>query len=124
MGMALDVRFSDSTTPAWLAIRDRLLSVGDSPVLRMLDGLPAFPDEQPEEGWRELRISLDGTMITLRRSPEGFSCVAWGNTDANGERAWKRLAWACAMAGSGKIVSLTGVQTAEEFASEKQLFSS
>lgn len=65
----------------WSALVDRLKVLGESPILRMIDGLPAFPDEVPADGWKELRIGLAGGMVTVRRTLEGFSCVTWGTAD-------------------------------------------
>lgn len=107
MGMTLDIRFPAGSVPGWEAIRAKLTAAGESPLLRMIDGLPAFPDEVPEPTWRELRVSLGGPMITLRRTDAGFACVAWGNLDEAGIQAWNRLAWACAAAGEGTVQSLS-----------------
>lgn len=58
MGMDRTVRFPCGTIPSWDLIRTQLARLGlDSP-LRMIDGLPAFPDEAPEPGWRELRVGV------------------------------------------------------------------
>jgi hypothetical protein len=67
----------------------------------MIDNLPAFPDEEPEPGWRELRVSLGGGMLTLRREPGRWSVVVWGNADEALRRDQDLLARVCAEAGGG-----------------------
>jgi hypothetical protein len=75
----------------WRALVERLTGLGESPVLRMIDGLPAFPDETPVEDWKELRIGLAGGMVTLRRTSDGYSCVTWGTADAALQESTDRL---------------------------------
>ena len=82
----------------------------------MIDDLPAFPDEVPEPGWRELRISLSGGMVTIRAAPTGWTCVIWGNADPALARSWDICCWAIASAGNGSITSDDGLShTADEF---------
>ena len=78
MGLQRDVTFAGEP-PAWSALRDRLAAAGLAAGLRMVDGLPAFPDEEPEPGWRELRLGTPGGMVTLRLAPGRLSVVVWGN---------------------------------------------
>jgi hypothetical protein len=61
----------------------------------MIDGLPAFPDEQPEDSWRELRIGLSGQMVTVKKIPAGFSCVSWGTDDPSLKRVFENVVTAC-----------------------------
>ena len=75
----------------------------------MIDGLPAFPDEIPEPGWRELRISLTGGMVTIRAEASGWSCVIWGNAEAALARSRDICCWAIASASGGSIVTEDGV---------------
>ncbi|HEY2783486.1 MAG TPA: hypothetical protein VGJ05_00805 [Fimbriiglobus sp.] len=77
--------------PSWDHIAAKLSESGDPPAVRMIDGLPAFPDEIPEDGWKELRIGLAGTMLTLRRTADAISVVTWGSTDPVLEAARNRL---------------------------------
>lgn len=77
----------ERTVPAakpfeWPKLVARLKELGETPVLRMIDGLPAFPDETPADDWKELRIGLAGGMVTVRRTSDGYSCVTWGTVDA------------------------------------------
>ena len=100
MGMERIVTFAGSA-PSWPAIRDRLAAAGITPQMRMIDNLPAFPDEEPDESWTELRVSLGGGMVTLRREPSRIRVIIWGNADAALERDQETVVRACAHAGSG-----------------------
>lgn len=67
----------------WIGLRDRLSAAGFPPVVRMIDGLPAFPDEIPEEGWKELRLGFAAGMVTLRREGSSIRCITWGTEDSS-----------------------------------------
>jgi hypothetical protein len=82
----------------------------------MIDGLPAFPDESPEGEWRELRVGFAAGMVTLRRGSGALTCVIWSNADSALLAARDRLAWACAAAGQGTLVTDSGEVSADEFA--------
>src|SRR5580692_6736515 len=101
MGLDCTVRFSAGVVPAWEAIKGQLARVGELAPLRMIDGLPAFPDESPEPNWRELRIGFPAGMVTLRRNADTLACVIWSNADAALLAARDRVAWASAAAGDG-----------------------
>ncbi len=116
MGLDCTTHFSTAETPAWEAIHTSLVRVIDSPQLRMIDGLPAFPDEIPTDDWKELRLGFDSGMVTIRRRRSALTCVVWGNADEALHSAWNRVVWACAVAGNGTIESTTGRSTPEEFA--------
>lgn len=102
MGVELTVRFAGEL-PDFGAIRAQLARFGEVPPVRMIDGLPAFPDETPEAGWRELRFGFAAGMVTLRRAPGALVCVVWGTADADLLAARDRVAWACAEAGGGTV---------------------
>ena len=116
MGLDCTIRFPTGSVPAWDAVRGRLAQVGESAPLRMIDGLPAFPDESPEEGWRELRVGCTAGMVTLRHTHDTITCVVWSNADAALLAARDRVAWACAAAGEGAVQTPDGALSAEEFA--------
>ena len=97
MGMERVVEFA-GPPPSWQAIRDAITAVGLTPMLRMIDGLPAFPDENPEDGWRELRLSTSGGMMTLRLEPNRLSVVVWGNSGPELLSDWEAVVRACATA--------------------------
>ena len=89
---------------AWDDLRDRLTADGFDPVLRMIDGLPAFPDESPDPAWQELRLGFPAGMITLRRDGTRIRCITWGTDDAT-------LATAC----DACVIALQACGLAAEF---------
>ena len=103
MGVDRTIRFPAAEPPAWDAIRDQLRRVGEDGSLRMIDGMPAFPDEEPAVDWRELRVSLGGGMLTLRREPGRMRVIVWGNADEALKRDQQALAQACAEVGGGLV---------------------
>lgn len=120
MGVELTIAFAGEV-PEFEAIRAQLGRVCAVPPLRMIDGLPAFPDETPEAGWRELRFGFPAGMVTLRRAPGALSCVVWGTADAGLLAARDALAWACAAAGGGAVATDAGQQSADEFARSRAI---
>jgi len=116
MGMDRTIRFPPHHTPTWVAIRAQLGRVGEQATLRMIDGLPAFPDEELVPGWKEVRIGFSAGMVTLRAIPDGFASVVWGNADSNLRSAWDKLCWAAACAGGGEVLTPTGAMPAADFA--------
>lgn len=103
MGVERVVRFPGGSPPDWPAVTAKLADAGEPGVLRMIDGLPAFPDEVPAAGWQELRVGVAGGMVTLRRTDAEVRCVTWGTADPAQRRAWDLCAWAVAAAGQGAI---------------------
>ena len=102
MGMERVVRFSDAG-PTWPAIRDHLAAAGISVQMRMIDNMPAFPDEEPPSNWRDLRVSLGEGMITLRREPGQIRVIVWGNADEALRGDQEALTRACMTAGGGVV---------------------
>lgn len=84
--------------PTWAAVAGELARTGPPPVVRMIDGQPAFPDEVPADGWREVRVSLPAGMVTIRRQPGAWTCVVWGTDDPALLAARDRVAEAIAAA--------------------------
>jgi len=116
MGLQRTIRFPNDSRPQWESVRLAFARVSESPVVRMIDDLPAFPDEIPEPGWRELRLSLTGGMVTLRSTPGGWDCVIWGNAEVGLLKSWNAACWAVAEAGKGSVVLDDGaLGTAGEF---------
>ena len=116
MGLSRTVMFPSEARPTWESIRTALVSLGETPVVRMIDNLPAFPDEIPEPGWFELRVSLAGGMVTLRTAATGWLVSIWGNADAGLLRSWSVACWAIAAAGQGSVILEDGTpKSAEEF---------
>lgn len=116
MGQDRTVRFRAGHVPAWGSIKSQLLRVGEPGTLRMIDGLPAFPDETPEPGWNELRVAAGGAMVTVRRGADSLACIVWGNADAVLLTSWNKFVWACASAGDGAVLTDSGAVSATEFA--------
>ena len=80
--MGMEVTIADGAGLAWPTIRERIHAAGLTFSIRMIDNLPAFPDETPEDGWKEVRLSLPTGMVTLRKVGADLSCIVWGNADA------------------------------------------
>src|SRR5262245_9709489 len=122
MGMEQTVTFPAGSPPAWSAARDLLMARGFPMQVRMIDGELAFPDEEPPENWRELRLSTpEGMMVTVRREQNRVVLVVWGNGDAGLVQAWNALTWAFAKAGKGNIDTADGLQSAAEYGSRMDL---
>ncbi len=105
MGVERLIRFRPGTAPGWPEIAAKLVAAGEQPVLRMIDGLPAFPDEVPDPGWREVRVGLSGGMVTIRRAGDEVRCVTWGTADTTLQDALDRCSRAVAAAGDGTVVA-------------------
>lgn len=116
MGLDRIIRYPTPETPRWEAIQAELARVGTPASLRMINGLPAFPDEVPEPNWKELRLGMSAGMVTIRRGPGFLTCVVWGNGDDALQLAWCKVIWACAQAGSGLVETEAGAIPASEFA--------
>jgi len=116
MGMQRTVRFDPDTVPAWDAVRGQLDRLGVTAAVKMIDNLPAFSDETPEPGWKELRVGTPNGMVTLRAEPGSLACVVWGNADDALRADWDALCWACAAAGAGRVETAEGLHAADTFA--------
>src|SRR5437763_2264659 len=91
--------------PPWPAVRAHLSEAGLPLLMRMIDGQPAFPDEDPPDDWRELRVAAPAGMVTLRRQPGGVTVLVWGNADNSLQSAAATLAQALADLTGGHIQS-------------------
>jgi hypothetical protein len=116
MGLEQTVTIPDGAALPWAALVERLAVHGFPVHLRMIDGLPAFPDEQPPDDWRELRAGTPAGMVTLRRTPAGVGVVVWGNADAALQAAANALVWATADVTGGAVAAPAGPQSADAFA--------
>ena len=103
MGMEQTVSFASGTVPAYTSVRDFLDARGFPLQMGMIDGQLAFPDELPEDNWRELRLRTPQGMVTVRRAAEKLVFVTWGNADATLSQAWNALVWAFAEVGGGRV---------------------
>jgi hypothetical protein len=102
MGMEQTVSFPGAV-PSWPTIRDVLTRQGQAVQMRLIDGELSFPDEEPPEAWREIRVAIGGNMVTVRRSAAAVTLVIWGNADAELLRVRDVLAAAFAEAGGGEV---------------------
>ncbi|MDB5306636.1 MAG: hypothetical protein JWO38_838 [Gemmataceae bacterium] len=116
MGLDRAIRFPTGQTPTWEAVRTHLRQVGEEAPLRMIDGLPAFPDEAPDDVWKELRVGMTAGMVTVRRGVDSLTCIVWGNSETDLKTAWDKLCWACAAAGGGVVDTPGGPLPADAFA--------
>ena len=116
MGLDRTIRFPIDETPTWEAICSTLARIGETAPLRMIDGIPTFPDESPDPDWKELRLGGASGMVTIRRGGGKLICVIWGNADSALQAIWAKVIWACAVAGEGIIDSPDGPISPEQFA--------
>jgi hypothetical protein len=115
------VTFGKSPAPAWSAVCELLQQFGFPVQIRMIDGELAFPDEEPPDTWRELRVGASGGMVTLRRSADAVTFVTWGNADGELRQTWNALVWAFAEAAAGAVQTPQGVMTAAQFRGQADL---
>jgi hypothetical protein len=115
MGMEQHVTYSPEKTPAWPAVRALLAQRGYPVQCRMIDGELSFPDEDPPDDWRELRLGTPQGMITVRRQPGRLALVTWGNADAGLVQAWNALTWAFAEACDGQIQTEGGTRAPRDY---------
>jgi hypothetical protein len=116
MGLTQIVRFPTSHAPGWPAVRDLLAAHQCVLQIRMIDGELAFPDEEPGENWRELRLATqEGLALTVKRETARAELIIWGNADRTLIRAWNALTWAFAETGQGIICTESGEQTPSEY---------
>lgn len=80
----------------WAVVLERLATRGVPATVKMIDGLPAFPGEVPDESCSELRLSFPAGMVSLKRVAAGVVCVVWGNAGAELIAARDACAAACA----------------------------
>jgi hypothetical protein len=121
MGMEQTVSFAGQAIPAYPAVRDFLAQRGFPLQMGMIDGQLAFPDELPEENWRELRLRTPRGMVTVRHDGECLIFVTWGNADAAMLQAWNALVWAFAAVGGGRIETPEGFLDARAYQERMEL---
>ena len=114
MGVQLRVTFP-AGEPGWAAVAAKIVEAGESPVVRMIDGLPAFPDECPEDGWREVRVGFAAGMVTITRTPSEWRVTVWGTDDPALLRTQSACAWAAAAAGEGVVHTDAGPLSPDAF---------
>lgn len=119
MGLQTDVVLPEGAALDWAAVQAKLNAIGVAASVKMIDNLPAFPDEVPEPGWNDLRLGLTAGMVTLRRTSEGVSAITWGSADVALNRARDAVAWAVAAVCGGSIREGGTTVTADAFSATR-----
>lgn len=73
--------------------------------LRMVDNLPAFPDEAVPEEFQEVRLAGPAGMISVRSGPPGLTLVVWGNAEDALRQDLSKLAARLAELSSGTVLA-------------------
>lgn len=115
MGMEQTVTYNPGTLLSWSKVQGLLSERGLSAPMRMIDGQLALPHETPSDAWRELRLSVPGGMVTLRRAADRVTLVTWGHAEGPLLESWNALAWALAEAGDGRLLTPNGPVAAVDF---------
>jgi hypothetical protein len=102
MGMERVVSFS-GPPPTWSETKSRLSGTRRTVEMRMIDNMPAYPDEEPPDDWKELRVTLGAGIVTVRREPGRVRVIVWGNADEALKADQEALARAFAEAGGGVL---------------------
>lgn len=116
MGVERTISHEPDVLPDWAVVRGLLVARGETATLRMIDGMPAFPDEIPDEAWHELRVGMTGGMVTVKRRAGQLVCVTWGTGEPALVRSWNLLNYCLTKATSGTIQTETGLMNADDFA--------
>lgn len=119
--MGMDRTVILSSVPAYADVLRFLTDRGFEVQTRMIDGELSFPDEQPPDAWREVRVGTPLGMVTLRRIPEGVVFVTWGNADEAMRQAWNALIWAYTSLGGGTVQTPEGTMDADTFRHNSEL---
>jgi hypothetical protein len=121
MGMDRKVTLPQATVPVWAHLADFLAARQFPLKMMMIDGALSFPDEQPPDGWRELRVGTSLGMVTLCRDGDGVRVVTWGNAEGPLRQAWNAVTWGLAAVFGGAIHDQQESLSAEEFARKAEL---
>ncbi len=116
MGVERTILHEPDLLPDWAVVRGLLIANGETATIRMIDGLPAFPDEIPDATWHELRVGLTGGMVTVKRRVGQLLCVTWGTGEPALVRSWNLLNYCLTKATHGTIQMETGPVNADDFA--------
>jgi hypothetical protein len=103
MGLEQTVMVPTGTAMPWPALAERLAAGGLAVRIQMIDGLPAFPGEEPPADWRELRVGTPAGTVTLQRTRAGVDVVVWGNAGPDLRRAADAVLRAVADVTGGRI---------------------
>lgn len=80
-----------------------LASIDDGWKLRLVDGLPALPDETVPPEFQELRLALSGEMVTVVSEPFGYRLVTWSTASPEFQMAVNRIMEQLVFTGGGTI---------------------
>ena len=103
MGLEVRVKFPAAPDLDWRGLLVDLAARGRPASVKMIDDLPAFPDEIPPAEWREVRLGFVAGMVTVRRAATDLACVVWGTADALLTAAQAAVAEALAGQGGGVV---------------------
>jgi hypothetical protein len=95
VGLTRTIPIPAGITPSWPSIAAALTQSGETPAIRMIDNLPAFPGETPAENWQDVRVGLSGGMVTFRRTETELTCICWGTEDAKLKASFQAAVKAC-----------------------------
>ena len=98
MGMQVSVPGANPQVVAQAATEQGL-------ALRMVDNLPAFPDEAVPDEFQEIRLAGPSGMISVRSGPQGLTLVVWGNAEEALRAALAKLAGRLAELSSGTVLA-------------------
>ena len=121
MGMDRKVVLPLDTLPSWARLAEFFTALQFPVKMMMIDGELSFPDDQPPDTWRELRVGTPLGMVTLRREDDGVRVVTWGNAEGPLRQAWDAMTWALAEVFGGAIEDHEGTLSAQEFARKAEL---
>ena len=108
MGLEVRVKFPAAPVLDWGGLLVDLAARGRPGTVKMIDDLPAFPDEVPPAEWREVRLGFAAGMVTVRRAGGDLACVVWGTADAGLTAAQSAVAEALAGQGGGVVSPPSG----------------
>lgn len=121
MGMDQSVLIKPGTLINFPLIRNYLATKGLALQMRMIDGELAFPDEEPSDLWKELRVAVGSDMVTIRKSDSRIQLIIWGNATPSLRQTWNALTLALARTHDGKIECPTGEVDPDRFEKEGEL---
>lgn len=116
MGVERTISHEPDLLPDWAVVSDLLVANGETATVRMIDGMPAFPDEIPDATWHELRVGMTGGMVKVKRRVGQLICVTWGTGEPALVRSWNLLNYCLTKATSGTIQMDAGPMNAGDFA--------
>jgi hypothetical protein len=121
MGLERKVTVPLDTVPSWSLVAKFFAAKNFPLKVMMIDGALSFPDEQPPDSWRDLRLGTPLGMVTLRKENDAFRVITWGNASGPLLQAWNALTLGLAKIFRGVIHDGEGTVSALEFANKAEL---